>query len=390
MRHATRLFTLAFILVYLTGCGGSSVDLPKEVMTEDAYAVQWIDFEAIDPDDGVKLLRGLSDDMSDDQPKATLWLSAGADKIDTAYRERWDAFTDAGCKGLLTVYYRVETTQGSGDNKRTDVKWQRHTFVKAGKDAKTDGLEEVLAPFAEEDGIEKVMLKQVGKDSPWYWLTREGAPSSMPEVPEGGDEKTAKAFQKLLDKGDGAPMVTAWRALEPFAEAFDEELKREDMEERHVEELKQNKAMETIVLACTPGRSAATSAILTFSDAETAKAYAKGRNEKLIEMRPELKTAMINTENPPHPDLIDELIDAMGAKQSGKSVAVTLGRGSLKDMLSLSAARMSKSMDDTAPAYLFETSSLLRVPSSEDVPGVRNCYEALKFGRDRMPQSRPW
>lgn len=373
-------------MLTLVGCGGSSVDLPEEVMTDDAYAVVWTDFKAIKPDEGVKMLSGLADDMPDEQPKSRLWLSAEADDIDGKYRERWEAFTDAGCQGMLTVFYRVETTEGEGEFKRTSVKYRKHTFIKAKKSTKASELEKALDEYAEEDGNDDLELKGVGKETGWFWITRDDAPDSDPDMPEDGKEENAKAFGKLLAKGDGAPIIAAWRMIKPIAEEIDEELKREGLSDERKDELKLSKATESIVLTCTPGKSAKSVATITFEKSDHAKTYAEENNDKQLSQRAEVKRAMMNAENPPHPSVIDGLTDSMVAKASGKNVKLTVDKGSVEDMLNIIASMRGAAGDGTSPRTLLDVDSLLHVPKMDQVPGVRSVYDQLNFGRIRLPQ----
>ncbi|MFN3168607.1 MAG: hypothetical protein ACE37H_16225 [Phycisphaeraceae bacterium] len=386
MKTTCHALALAALMLLLTGCGGSSVDLPEDVMTDEAYAVQWVDFESIKPDEGVKMLGGLADDMSDDQPKARLWLSAEADQIEGDYRERWEAFTDAGCQGVLTVYYRNEVTEGEGEDKKKVAKYRKHTFIKAGKKAKAKDLEEALDEFAEDDGIDDLELEPVGKDTGWFWVTRGESPDGSPKMPKKGDEKTAEAFEKLLAKADDAAIVVAWRMIDGISDEIDDELDREEISDERKEELERAKATQSIVLACSPGTSAQLSARVTFEKSEHAKAYAQEHNDSILDVRASLKKAMINAESPPHPKVIDGVADSMQIKTSGKTATLELDRGAVKDMLTLMSARMGMGGDDTSPVGLLRVESLLQVPDRSDVPGVRSCYDDLKLDRSRQPQ----
>ncbi len=389
MRTITHTLTAAVLLVLLVGCGGSSVDLPEDVLTDEAYAVVWTDFKAINPDEGVKMLGGMADKMPDEQPKARLWLSAEADDIDGRYRERWDAFTDAGCQGMLTVYYRNENTEGEGDDKRTVVNYRKHTFIKAKKSAKSEDIEKALDQFAEDDGNADFELESVGEDTGWYWVTQDDAPEGSPSMPEDGDAEAVKAFKKLLAKGEGAPVIAAWRMIDGIGEEIDEELDREGLSDERKDELKRAKATQSVVLTCTPGNSAKVSAVVTFDEKDQAKAYAQEHNDKQIEERAQAKRSMMNAENPPHPDVLDDLTDGLKAKVSGKTVSVQVNKGTLKDMLNIAAARSASGNDLTSPSRLLVFESMLKVPSSGDVPGVRSCYDTdkhLSFGRTKLPQ----
>jgi hypothetical protein len=385
MKPICHTLALATLMLLLSGCGGSSVDLPEDVLTDEAYAVQWTDFEAIKPDEGVQMLSDLADDMSDDQPKARLWLSAEADQVEGDYRERWEAFTDAGCQGVLTVYYRNEVTEGEGDDKTKVAKYRKHTFIKAGKKAKAKDLEDALDEFAEADGIDDIELESVGKDTGWFWVTRDDSPDGSPKMPKKGDEKTKEAFEKLLAKADDAPIVVAWRMIDGIADEIDDELDREEISEEREEELERLKATQAIVLACTPGKSPKVSAAVTFEESKQAKAYAEEHNDNILKMRAGLKTTMINTESPPHPKVIDGVADSMTIKASGKTATLELDSGAVKDVLNLMSARMQRD-DQTSPASFLSMESLLHVPDRSDVPGVRSCYDDLKFDRSRQPQ----
>ena len=72
-RLSLSLLTL-MMLFSLVGCGGSSVKLPESAITEDVYALQWFDTKNMSPDDAIKMLNNVAEDMSDDQPKARLCI----------------------------------------------------------------------------------------------------------------------------------------------------------------------------------------------------------------------------------------------------------------------------------------------------------------------------
>lgn len=384
MQKTISAFFTVVLFTMLVGCGGSSVDLPDEVLTDEAYAIQWTDFKAIEPDDGVKLLGGMADDMSDDQAKARLWLSAEADDIDGKYRERWEAFTDVGCQGMLTVYYRNVTTEGEGDNKRKVVKYQKHTFLKAKKGVKSKDLEDALDEFAEDDDNKKLEFEAVDDADGWFWLTRDG--DEVLKMPADADEDTAEAFKKLLKEAGDAPTVTAWRMIDEIGEEIDEELKREGLSDEREDELKRAKSTKSIVMACTPGKSAKTSLVITFEDGKQADGYADDFNAELLEKRAGLKRGMINAENPPHPSVIDDLFDDLMVKTSGKEVSLEISRGSLEDMLNILASMLGSGGDATSPRSMLEVDPMLNVPPAYQVPGVRSCYDQLEFGASKLPQ----
>lgn len=386
MRTTCYALALAALLVTMTGCGGSSVDLPEEVLTKEAYAVQWVDFEAIKPDEGVKMLASIADDMSDDQPKARLWLSAEADEIDSAYRERWEAFTEAGCRGILTVYYRNEVTEGEGDNKKTVIKYRQHTFIKADKTKKAKDLEDALDDFAKDDGVDDLELEAVGKDTGWFWVTRGNAPNHAPKMPSKGDKASAEAFGDLLAESNGAAISVAWRMIDGIADEIDDELKRDGISAERKEKLERTKATQSIVMTCSPGKSASLSAAVTFEETEQAKAYAEEHNEQFIPMRAGLKRMMINVESPPHPKVIDGLVDSMQIKASGKTATLKIDSDAVKNMLNLMSAMMGTGGDQTSPVTLLDIDSLLQLPDPSEVPGLRSCYDNLKLDRSRLPR----
>lgn len=387
MKHLTSWFVVV-LLFALVGCGGSSVDLPESVMNDEAYAVVWIDFQDIEPEAGINLLRDLADDMPDEQPKARLWLSAEADEVEGAYQQDWEAFTDAGGQGLLTVYYRVETkatvTEGNATPMPPLVSYRTHTFIKAEGGAAVDELKGAIASIAKYDSATKIKLVAVGEDSGWYWLTREDASESAPKLPTGGSEATAELFADLMDEAEGAPIVAAWRMIEPIEKELAEELKREGMPEERKEELVRAKATRSVVMACTPGDASSTSVVIEFNDSDLADAYAEAHNDNLLTLRSSMKKNMINSESPPHPSVIDGVIDRWQAEVSGKSVTISLDSGAIQDLLNLTASRLG-SGDSTTPAALCKIDRQLHVPSESDVPGVRSCYDALKFDRSRLP-----
>ena len=380
----TPLLALA-ILFLLVGCGGSSVDLPESVITEDTYALQWTDFSAIDPDAGVKAFNRLADDIDDDQSKARLWMSMQADLIQTDYTERWEAFTEAGCTGMLKVFYAVPTTTGEGDFQTTRISYQKHMFIKADKDADDDELVKALAEFAEADGNASLKLVAVGEDTGWFWLTREAATASSPKMPEGANEKALAAMKGLMDDGGDAPMVTVWRPVGPITDKLDEELERDDLDDDRKTELELAKSMQSVVMTCSSGRGATTDTTITFAESEDAKAFAERENADSPQLKAALKQLMIGSENPPHPSVIDDLVEDNEFRVSGKTASVELDAGAVESMMLLMGARLGAGGDMTAPPHA-DISSALRLPSGADVPGVMSCYNRLVFGRYNLPQ----
>ncbi len=386
-RVATGLIA-TMLLSLLVGCGGSSADLPEDVLTQDAYALVWTDIKSIKPADGEQLLADLADDMPDEQPRARLWLSAEADDIASSYDKKWNAFTEASCEGILTVYYRIEKSEGDGPF--STVNYRRHTFIKAGKSAKADDLEKSLKAFAEKDGNDKLKFVAVGEKTGWFWLTREGADDSLPKMPSKGDEETAKAFKKLLDQGKGAAVIAAWRFIKPMSDEIDKQLKDDTLSEDRKEDLERAGATQSVVMSCAPGKSPKVSVVITFDDSEQAKAYAKEENDKMLESRGDMKRELMSAENPPHPSVIDRLSENMQIKTSGKTATLTMDKSMVKDTLNLIASSPARSVkgsaDLTSPASLLPFDAMLRVPGADQVPGVRSCYEQLNFGWNRLPQ----
>ena len=385
MKTLAKPFLALVLLFALTGCGGSSFDLPESVITEDAYAVHWTDFSAIAPEAGVKAFNNLADDIDDDQPKARLWMSMQADLIQADYAERWEAFTEAGCKGMLKVFYAVPKTTGEGEFQTTRIAYQKHTFIKARKDTDNDELVKALSEFAEADGNADLKLVAVGEDTGWFWLTREAAPSRTPEMPDGANEEALKVFQKLIKDAGDSPMVTAWRPVDPISDKIKEELDRDDLDEDRKQEMELAQSIQSIVTTCSTGRGATSGTSIVFAESDDAQDFADYQNKLLLQAQAALKQLMIGSENPPHPSVIDDLIEDGQIQTSGKTASVQLDANAIESMQLLMAARLGSGGDMTAPPHA-DVSSVLRLPSGSDVPGVMSCYNRLVFGRQNLPQ----
>lgn len=384
MRHSLRLLLGIVFSLQLLGCGGSSVELPEDVLTDETYAVQWIDFGAIEPGDGVKLFGSLSGDMSDTQAQARLWLSAEADDVDIAYRERWEAFTDSGCQGILTVYYLEEKTEG--ELLRTTEKLRRHCFIKASAGTSAKQIEDAITDFADDDGSSDFDLEEVGDKTGWFWITSDNPPEDAPALPDKGDEEVTKTFAKLLAEGGDAPSITAWRSTKPISESIKEALDQDSLGDDKEQDLKYAKGVQSIVLTCTPGRKANSKAAITFDDKDLAKAYAQDHNDAQRYGKAAMKRMLVSVANPPEPELFDRLSDEMTAKASGKVVTVSLDGAGVQDMVVIVAALRGTGGDITSPRGLVDLDDVLRVPGATDVPGVRSCYDGLSFGRSKQPK----
>lgn len=367
------LFAL-MLLVTLTGCGGSSVDLPDKVFSKDVFAVQWIDANKLKPDDAMDLFNGLADDMSDDQPKARLWASAQADGIQASYADRWEAFTKAGGQGALMVF--TAKTQGEGDAARVEL--DGYILLKVKKGTSSDELRKALADFAKEDGNEKLKLDPVdGTDGQWLWLTREDRPEGASKLPGDGSEDNAKSWQDLLKRGDGAAVVGAWRANDAIRDQIKRELDKaddRDLTDEDKQRLKEAQSIESIVMATNGGSSASLAATLEFGDKELAKSFAEFHNDRLVAQRMSLKTRLMNSENPPHPSVVDGIYEELVVKASGKKVGLDLGSSVMNDGMNIYAATLGQgSVATSRPAQIFPLHGSLNVPGNLGM-GVPSCY----------------
>lgn len=373
---------VAMMLVLpLVGCGGSSVDLPEKVFNGDVYGVQWIDFSELEPEDAVAMLSEMADDMSDDQPKARLWMSAQADGLDSNYTERWETFTEAGGQGILIVHSAKSKKTGEGDNARTTLERSQFVLVKVKKGTTTDSLEKALGDLAKEDGNDKIKFETVdGTDGAWLWLTREGRSDDAPKLPSDGSEENAKAFEKLIGQADGAPVVSAWRSTEAIKKQLEKELSDaddNDLTDDQKARLKEAIGTESVVMAVKAGGELGVSVTVTFADKELANAFAEFNNEGLLKERRSMKMDLTNSENPPHPSVVNRIFESQEVKASGKKVSIEMDSESIRDGLSVVAATRGQSRVSTIdPGSLLPIHSGLLVPA---VPGAPECYFTLRF-----------
>lgn len=389
MKKNTTLLLLCTVLLAMVGCGGSSsVELPEDIITEDAYALTWVDFSSIEPEAGVKMLSGIASDVDDDQGKARLWLSAAGDTVDAFYRERWDAFTEAGGQGMLTVYYCTEEKE-----KRT---FETHTFIKAKKGTKGDDIVEAIESFVDEDmGLawEKdkdadLELEEVGDDG-WFWVTRTKAPEGSPEMPDDGDSEALEVFTDLLDDADGAPIVYAFRMIEPILDTVEKELKDKDkkLDAERKEQLEFAEAIKSYALACSPGSGAWTQSVIHFEGDEDAKAYAEDYNDRMRKFKPRFKRAFMSRDDPPHPDELNSILDKFKADASGETVTSKYEGDMLESLLVLTTAADGKNADSTSPVMMLELDRALVQPNYEQVPGIWSCYE-ISFDKKILPTTK--
>jgi len=372
-RLSLSLFAL-MMLVSMVGCGGSSVKLPESAITKDCYAIQWFDTKSMSPEDAIKMLNNVAEDMSDDQPKARLWMSAQADVMEASYQERWDAFTEAGGEGFLVLHYATEKTTGEGDAAVTTTVYQTYTLVRVKKGTSTGDLTDALKDFAKEDNNEKIKFVKVDGEETWLYLTREYAEGqTAPELPADGDEDTLKAMQKLMRSASGASAVTVWTMPDAVKEEIEKELKREGLTDDQKERLKEQLHTESVVMAVTTGANPTVELTINFDEKDQAETFADEHNSNLVAMRAALKNALLTSENPPHPSVVNSIVDKMEVKPSGKSVSISMTSGDVRDGMSISAATLGRGgVDTTSPGRLMNVHPRLRVPSLRGVQGVNN------------------
>lgn len=371
MKQITLPF-LAFLMLALVGCGGSSMELPKSAITEDCFAVQWYDTAALTPDMAKDMISGIADDMSDDQPKARLWMSASADTIEAGYEKKWDAFTEAGGLGFLRLHYMLEK-KGEDDADPT-THYRTYVLIRVKKKTDIGDLEEAIADFVKDDNMGgKVKLEKVKGEEEWYWLTTEERPDGF-DLPEDEDEESVKVFKKLIGQAGGAPAITVWRTHERLTEAFKKELDDDDNKpsDDRKERLEEAINTESIVMYVTPGKSPKVVVKVTFTDKEYAKTFAEEHNSNLAMTRRGMKIALMSTESPPHPSVVDRLVDQLEVKASGSSVSITMSSRSVEDGMAIQASLQgARGVDTTSPNGIFTTIERgLQVPSMAGVMDV--------------------
>lgn len=365
MKHLSLSLFALMMLFSMVGCGGSSVQLPESAITKDCYALQWFDTKSMSPDDAIKMLNNVAEDMSDDQPKARLWMSAQADAMEASYEERWETFTEAGGEGFLILHYATEKTVGEGDNATTTTEYETFVLVRVKKGTSTDDMEEAVADFAKEDGNEKVKFEKVEGEDRWFFLTREG--ENTPELPDDGDDDTRKALEKLMRSAGNASAVTVWTMPEAIKEEIEKELKREGLTDEQEERLKEQLHTESVVMSVTSGGSPNVEVTVNFDDKEQAKTFAEEHNDNLVLRRQGLKQGLVEAENPPHPSVVNRIVEKMEVKPSGSSVSITMGSGEVRDGLSIIAATRGRGIDTSSPTGIIQIDGRLRVPR---MPGV--------------------
>lgn len=369
-RLSLSLFAL-LMMASLVGCGGSSVSLPESAMTDELYAVQWFDTKNMSIDDAIKMLNGVSEDMSDDQPKARLWMSASADAMDARYQDRWEAFTEAGGEGFLVLHYAEEKTVGEGDNAVTTTEYKSYVLVRVKKGTSAGDLAEALKKddMAKDDGNEKIKFVKVEGDERWFYLTREYAEGqTAPKLPDGGSKDTAKEFEKLMRSAGGAAAVTVWTMPDGIKDEIEKDMKREGVTDEQKDRLKEQLHTESVVLSVTPGSSPKVEVTVNFDEKEQAVSFAQEHNDLLILRRRGLKLALVESENPPHPSVVNRIVDQMEVKPSGSSISITMSSGEVRDGLSIFAATRGQGQaDTTSPTGIIQIAGRLRVPR---MPGV--------------------
>ncbi|MEM1356020.1 MAG: hypothetical protein AAGH88_14190 [Planctomycetota bacterium] len=314
-------------LITLTGCGGSSPDLPTKVFTDDIFALHWVDVGKLTPEEGIDMFKSLSGDMDDDQAKARLLASAEADGVEASYQERWEAFTEAGGLGFLTVYSAKTKEEGSGDNKRKVLEEVQYILVYVKKDTSAEALEKALADFAKQDNNEKIKFESVdGSDGRWFWLTRENRPDDAPKLPTDGSEENAKAFEKLMGEAADAAVVAVLRPNTAIKDMLkqDQENLDDDASEEAKDRLKNALALESAVMGVAAGSSPSVNSVYVYSDKERAASFADENNEDLAAARRSLKRALARNDDPPHPSYVDDMVESMALDASGKKVTLEL------------------------------------------------------------------
>ncbi|XAL98623.1 hypothetical protein OT109_13660 [Phycisphaeraceae bacterium D3-23] len=386
------------LMTSLVGCGGSSVSLPESAITEDCYAIQWFDTKAMSPDMAKDMIRGIADDMSDDQPKARLWMSARADMVESSYEERWDAFTEAGGIGFLRLHYVLEK-KGEGDDADPTTHYRTYVLIRVKKSADIGDLEKAIKDYVADDNGNRedneVKLEKVDGEEEWYWLTTEGRPEGF-KLPEKKDEDALKAFNKLIGQTGGAPAYSVWRTNEKLIESLEKRLDDDEVDLTDDEEarLKEAVHLQSVVMAITPGPSPSVEVSVTFDDKEYAKTFAEEHNDGLSQRRAMLKQVLMGAENPPHPSVVDRLVEQMEVKPSGATVSISMNARNVKDGLAIRASQLDNGgIDTTTPGGIFamfdmgqpasRQFSVLRVPSMPGSMGVFGLSFNDPSGRDR-------
>jgi len=377
------LFALTLLLT-MVGCGGSSMQLPESAITKDCFAVEWYDTASLTPEMAKDMINGIADDMTDDQPKARLWMSAQADLIEAGYEERWDAFTENGGLGMLRLHYMLEK-KGEGDADPT-THYRTYVLIRVKKKTDIGELESAIKDFVEEDNAGgEVKLVKVKDAEEWYWLTTEERPEGF-DLPDKGDEESHKTFKKLIGQADGAPAVTVWRTHKRLTESFKKELDDDDnkpSDDRRAR-LEEILHLESVVMYVKPGKSPKVVTKIKFDDKEFAKTYAEEHNSNLAAARAGLKDGLRRTENPPHPSVVNDLVEQMEVKASGSTVAITMNARNVEDGMAIQAAlEGGGGMDTTSPTTIFRIEGGLRVPRMPGVKGVFSIALNDPSGRSR-------
>ncbi|MFI4860798.1 MAG: hypothetical protein ACIAXF_08975 [Phycisphaerales bacterium JB063] len=391
-RFSLSLFAL-LLMTSLVGCGGSSVSLPESAITEDCFAIQWVDTKSLTPDMAKDMIRGVADDMSDDQPQARLLMSATADMVESRYQDRWETFTDAGGLGFLQLHYMLEK-KGEGEDAEPTTHYRTYVLVRVKKGTDAKDLEEAIKDFAAEDNGNRaendVKLEKVDGEDEWYWLTTEGRTEGF-KLPEDGDEDTFKAFKKLVGDAGGAPAYMVWRTHEKLIESAQKQLDDDDADHTDDQEarLKEIVHLESVAMYVTAGSSPKVVVTVNFDDKEFAQSFADEHNDGLSQRRAGLKIALSKAENPPHPSVIDRLVDTMEVKPSGNSVSITMNSGNVHDGVAIQASVVNgNAPNTTSPGTIFTQVrsagwSNLHIPR---MPGPMDVFE-ISFndpsGRDR-------
>ncbi|MEM9415784.1 MAG: hypothetical protein AAGA29_09955 [Planctomycetota bacterium] len=391
-RFSLSLFAL-MLMTSLVGCGGSSVSLPESAITEDCYAIQWVDTKALTPDMARDMISGIADDMSDDQPQARLLMSAQADMVESRYEERWDAFTEAGGIGFMTLHYVLEK-KGEGEDADPTTHYRTYVLVRVKKGAKAGELEEAIEEYAAEDNGNRenndVKLEKVDGEEEWFWLTTEGRADGF-KLPEDGDEDAYKAFKKLAGDAAGAHAYMVWRTHEKLTEAAQKRLDDDEIDHTDDEKARLNEVihLESVAMYVTSGASPKVVVDVTFDDKEYAETFAEEHNDGLSQRRAGLKIALSRAENPPHPSVVNRLVETMDVKPSGSSVSITMNARNVKDGVAIQASVIGgNAPDTTSPSRIFETMRSagwngLRIPRMSGPMSLFDVSFNDPSGRDR-------
>ena len=165
-----------------------------------------------------------------------------------------------------------------------------------------------------------------------------------------------------------ASAITVWTMPEAIKEEIEKELKREGLTDEQEERLQEQLHTESVVMSVTTGSSPNVEVTITFDEKDQAVTFADEHNSNLVLRRQGLKTALVEAENPPHPSVVNRIVEKMEVKPSGKTVSITMSSSEVRDGLSIIAATRGRGRIDTSsPTGIMQVSGRLRVPG---MPGV--------------------